>query len=489
VREAAAVERFLDRSGLYALRTAVAEFLPRSRYAQPVAEHVTDWLGSVPADEWEPPAVEPLQRLAVEHAWVAAAADPESDDDTDNVLTVLADDPATDPEIAAAARVWRQHVRYGLWQVADPTPSPGLWCVDLVTGQELYVAFAREQTEGLPCWAVLLGAVVPLDGAWRAAGTLIRVSPAEADALYETIQAATGLVTAELGGRRPGKRDLTQARRPARFGSAPPHNVYAYLHEPAPSVAAVLLGRVIGSLLPRLYAEVHTARAIPPGLTNTDGDPLCMIKARVRIRDAPEVAARLATHPDISTEPDGDGRMSWLGRDIPAGQRAAMLAEARAQLRAQGHPDAEITDPDGPQRWVRGQLRLRGDELTIQVNSRQRLRGLLDLLAELGAEPTVLDQSQLDPVQDLPWPAGYRALAGGLAAPEQGWERHWLDEPVPALRGRTPRQTADSDDWPLLEGLLRQLEYDADLHAYDGQPGADTTWLRNQLDMPSDRYI
>lgn len=26
-----------------------------------------------------------------------------------------------------------------------------------------------------------------------------------------------------------------------------------------------------------------------------------------------------------------------------------------------------------------------------------------------------------------------------------GFEEHWLDEPVPALRGRTPRQTANSD--------------------------------------------
>src|SRR5205807_10532602 len=121
--------------------------------------------------------------------------------------------------------------------------------------------------------------------------------------------------------------------------------------------------------------------------------------------------------------------------------------------------------------------------------SGQRLHRLLDLLRELSAEPTVLDQSHVDPARDLPWPAGYRALPGGLAPPEEGWERHWLDEPVPALRGRTPRQTADSDDWPLLEAVLRQLEYDAELLAHDCKPAPNTAWLRNQLDMPTDRFI
>jgi len=487
-REAAAVERFGDRSGLYALRTAVAEFLPGSRYDGPVAEHVAEWLDGVETDAWEPPDLEPLRRLAIEHAWIAAGADQNSDSDEDNVLTALAEDRATPPEIAAAARVWREHVRYGLWQVADPTPGPGLWCVELVTGHELYVAFAPEQVQHLPRWSVLLGALVPLDGAWRATGTLIRATPAEADALCETIRAATDMLISHLGGGRPSRNAMARARRPAPFGSAPPHNVHAYLTEPASAPAVVLLSRVAGSLLPRLVAELHAARAATPAPTNTDGDPLRMIKARVRVHDPDDLTAQLADDPDFEADPDDPARLSWYGQQIPAAQAAAMLAEVRAQLRAQGHHNADITDPDRPQRWVRGQLRLHGDQLTVEVNSQHRLDRLLELLDELGARPTVIDQTTVDPTQDLPWPAGHLPLGGGLAPPEDGWEGQWLDEPVPALRGRTPRQAASSDHWPLLEGLLRQLEYDADLLALDGQRGADTAWLRDQLDMPADKF-
>jgi hypothetical protein len=99
-----------------------------------------------------------------------------------------------------------------------------------------------------------------------------------------------------------------------------------------------------------------------------------------------------------------------VGALIPDGQRKAMMAEAIAQLRAQGHKDVEA--PAGPQRWVRGVLRVHGREITIEVNSQQRLTRLLDLLRKV---------------------AGQRAAQGGTAAAAEGWEKFWLNEKVPAL--------------------------------------------------------
>ncbi len=69
----------------------------------------------------------------------------------------------------------------------------------------------------------------------------------------------------------------------------------------------------------------------------------------------------------------------------------------------------------------------------------------------------------------------------------KGWEKHWLDEQVAALRGRTPRQAARGKQRPLLEALLRQFEYEADLLAAEGKSGVDTGWLREELDMGHDR--
>jgi hypothetical protein len=481
-REAAAVAGFADRSGMYALRTAVTEYLTTSVYEKPLGEHVADWFGTAGAKSWPPTEQEALYRLAVEHAWVAAGLDDRSDDDHDNVLSALAADGDTPTTVAAAAAAWLDGVWYGLWQVPDPSPGPGLWCVELVSGHQRYVALAAEQTEGLTRWAVLAGAIVPLDGAWRATGTLIRLSPPEADGMCETIRAAGETIVGEVAGK-PDRRAAARARRPTPFAIAPPHNVYAYLQEPATPSVTERLSQVTGSLLPRLLGELQSARATPPAMTNTDGDPLRLIKARIRVRDAAQLEARLADHPDF--DPDGDGGWSWLGQHIPEAQHAAMFAEARAQLRLQGHPDGGIAESDGSKRWIRGQLRRDRDELTVQINSQQRLDRLIAILDECGAQPTIIDQSRVDPTQDLPWTPGQRVMRGGQAPVEEGWARHWLDERVPALRGRTPRETARSDDWPLLEGLLRQFEYAADTAG--NSPELDpTAWLRDQLDMPID---
>ena len=84
---------------------------------------------------------------------------------------------------------------------------------------------------------------------------------------------------------------------------------------------------------------------------------------------------------------------------------------------------------------------------------------------------------------DIPDPpagaqAGVVPRLGGQAA-EQGGQ-------VPALGGRTPRKAAAGPERPLLEALLRQFEYEADLLAADGKAGVDTAWLREQLDMTAD---
>ena len=66
-----------------------------------------------------------------------------------------------------------------MWQDARrsryPDPSLGF------AGVPVSLSLAPEQREKLPPWCVLLGAVVPMDGAWGATGTMLQVSPSEAD--------------------------------------------------------------------------------------------------------------------------------------------------------------------------------------------------------------------------------------------------------------------------------------------------------------------
>ena len=73
-------------------------------------------------------------------------------------------------------------------------------------------------------------------------------------------------------------------------------------------------------------------------------------------------------------------------------------------------------------------------------------------------------------------------LAAALATVMQERERRWVDEPVPALRGLTPRQAADD---PVareeLERLLRTLD------DRRGSGGFDTDRIRDLLGLPNER--
>jgi len=269
---------------------------------------------------------------------------------------------------------------------------------------------------------------------------------------------------------------------PIPFGHAEPHGVYADDQEPVSAEMASLMGKVAGAMITRIVADVHRYRATPPAIANTDGDPMCLITATIAVEEG--TAGQLAARPDFDRDSDEPDRVTWWGALIPDGQREAMMAEAMAQLRAQGHQDVEA--PAGPQRWVRGVLRVRGREVTVEVNSQQRLTRLLGILRKVGADPVVTSEKRIDPAMDFAWASGQRASEGGAAAAAEGWEKFWLDEKVPALFGRTPRQAARGRERPYLEAMLRQFEYEAGLLAVDGKTGIDAAWLREQLDMPSD---
>jgi len=488
-RERAAVHRFADRTGLIALRDAVSAFLDGTELGEAVRARVTEELSVTDDVDWSPEDRVAFGKLAEEIALLTVDPAHQGDETLDDVedllaeddppgtpLRVFATDPSTPSVLAARALAWHEHIHYGLWRIDDPVPAPGLRCIDIVSGIERYVEFPAEAIAGLPRWTVWLGGMVPVDGIWRSTGVGVRLSPAEADAAAESINQG-GLAMAQALA---GEPEVPHA--PIPFGHAEPYGVYADDQEPVPARVASLMGKVAGAMVTRIAADVHRYRATPPAIANTDGDPMCLISATIAVEEG--TVGKLAARTDFDRDSDELDRVTWWGALIPDGQREAMMAEAMAQLRAQGHKDVEA--PAGPQRWVRGVLRVRGREITVEVNSQQRLTRLLGILRKVGGNPVVISEKRIDPAQDFAWPVGQRASPGGTAAAAEGWEKFWLDEKVPALLGRTPRQAARGRERPYLEAMLRQFEYEAGLLAVDGKTGIDTAWLRGQLDMPGD---
>jgi hypothetical protein len=285
--ERAELDRFADRAGLYALRDAMRVLVEERRPELQVllADSIRGWMerlqdaqGDDADDELGPwpggdeGRSEALFRLAIEHAWLL-----DDEDEGDGLapelersaapLALLATDPEVSPEISSAAREWLATVTYGLWQVSDPEPGPGLWLTDVVTGVRRYGAVPPEQLPGMSRWSVLLGALVSLDGVWRSTGAVALLRPSEGDGAAEWVHEASVAIAKALSGKR--------GRRPGRRREPEPHGVLVEVADSLHPGVAVLMSKVLGSLLPGIAGDVCGVGARPARSSRTPRATAC----------------------------------------------------------------------------------------------------------------------------------------------------------------------------------------------------------------------
>lgn len=202
-------------------------------------------------------------------------------------------------------------------------------------------------------------------------------------------------------------------------------------------------------------AAVIAQAGAPPEVFNTEGEPMVVCETRYQVPGAAALAAL-----DGVLDAEGGGRWS------------------------------ESVEVDG-RTWLRGSVTLDGDELVVTANSRersQRLRSTVEaavpgarLVAESATPAAELmakggGPRPRSPAEPLPAEA-----AELLASFVREQEDRWVDEPVPALGGFTPRQAAAD---PTRREQLRALLHDFDRHR--PPPGAatlDTTRLRAMLGL------
>jgi len=487
------LERFGSRKLLYRLRDAMVAFVDDwPELSQHIAGALREWLEQLADDELVDldelvegggelvhERHEGLMRMAIERAWVT-----ESDPDDDELeldedpgpstapLALLAHDPQTAPDIAEAAHGWLETCEYGLWQVRDPAGSPGVWLTDIASGVRRYAAVPPEQLEQAGKWGVFLCPLVAIDGVWRTTGAALHLRPAEADAAAELVR----MVQSDLERVMRGKR----ARGPRPSDREPePHGVLVERAEPLDPLLTGVSSVAIRHLLPVIVSEVWRRRQDGPTLANTDGHRLKFITALVSVRNQVAAAKQLAAHQDFKTEDDGE--LTWWGRELTGMEQASALAPLRAQF----GDDEPIDNSDETPRWLRGRLRSTAQGFKVEVNSDERLQALMGVLEELGLEPELGRHSAIDPPMDLPpIRVGRPTPFGSSRDAIDAWLKHWPDERLPALGGRTPRATAQlTGQRPRLEELLREFEHDAWLLEREGAPTPDIDRLRTELGM------
>lgn len=183
------------------------------------------------------------------------------------------------------------------------------------------------------------------------------------------------------------------------------------------------------------------APGLPIEMRNTEGEPLHFVTATYRVVDPLATAAALAR----KLRDEGDGRF------------------------------VETVTRHG-QPWLRGSIRLEGDRATIEANSARRADRLERTL--LGAAPgaRLVEREERSVEDALEEPAAGRkgkpaaepidldANPEAAAALEEfirDYEDRWVDEPIPALGGLTPRQAATNEAArPELEALLDDMAWE-----------------------------
>ena len=204
-------------------------------------------------------------------------------------------------------------------------------------------------------------------------------------------------------------------------------------------------------------ADAVAAILAPPRLANTDGEDLVAHTLTWRVADPTIIGDAIVA---AGLQADGDG--SWTLVRNSKNQDNTVIAS----------------------------VVLDGDELSVEVNSAERAAELQGIVADAlpDAELTGVDARPFEMPADGPVRTSHAnlvdmddpAIRAVLAEHVAGLERRWLDESIPALGGRTPRQAAED---PIGREDLTRLLASFPVPA-NGQIGAmDPDRLRSALGL------
>ncbi|UCF67200.1 MAG: SEC-C domain-containing protein [Acidobacteriota bacterium] len=226
----------------------------------------------------------------------------------------------------------------------------------------------------------------------------------------------------------------------------------------------------------------------PPKLSNTDGDPLLFHELRYAIDSPHEAALALAVLDEQAARRDEDPfescRRDALGRIVEAS-----ISWNRCEPGVSAGADSTIL----------GSIRISHRVMTVEVNSKRRasriqreIKRLLGKRARLEATSIEDADTMLERAASVPpTPDSLRRERESRELNERPevqamlrrtLEKHyhaWIDERLPALRGRTPREAvADSDGRERVEALLLEAE-----RGQAGKAGVDFTRIRRELGL------
>jgi hypothetical protein len=278
--------------------------------------------------------------------------------------------------------------------------------------------------------------MVSFDGLWRSLPGLVLLSPAEADTLLGRVHELAGVVA---------ERDPEVAmERPV---ETIPHSMWIEA-APPPHQISVLVNDTFVTLLPNLLAEALTASKPQPAVS----DDAVAVRALVTAGDLGALWGGLLERDDVHRHRCDE---LWWSSDMDSGEDSAN--------------DIQAT------------IRLDDGSLAISVGAKAHLDAALAVMREIEPSAMVVRQTTSPAgAPPAPWAAAHGVTAQAVAL----WERQWPDEAAFALHCYSPREAAGTNDsQPLVELMLRELEFHAARARAEGRPAPDMAVVRDGLGM------
>jgi hypothetical protein len=254
--------------------------------------------------------------------------------------------------------------------------------------------------------------------------------------------------------------------------------------------------RLFSAAALELMRFVPAGRCAAPSLFTAEGDPLVDGRTSWRITE-PATALELLDDPP---------QLAWVGESEDGSGEAFQWTVPREQLRMSETPlppgalrfESSLTELPG--RVCLATFELIDQELRCTAVSEARLDAAIELMRQrLGALAVLRDRSILPIEADLssPGPDHSQQQRKPPTAPAADRDvehqllndhyRRWLDEPLPALEGRSPREASRGTQRDELELLLRGIENRVERARRGGAAWPDLSWLREELGLNAGR--
>jgi hypothetical protein len=232
--------------------------------------------------------------------------------------------------------------------------------------------------------------------------------------------------------------------------------------------------------LPPLFHEAWlTAIFEPPvpKLANTAGEEMIATRVSFHVEDEAALERALDGEREEGLGRTGSGAWHWSEKSTPA---AGDVSLGTFVLRS-GVLTIETNSVERGKRARELVERLSGKAIkhrgTTHEDVRRKVMEALTARALGRADASDLEKSSPPPID----PNVAEALVLDHYARHY---RAWVDEPVPALDGRTPRQAAQSRDLQSrVEDLIRGLEGMYERALKDGEPAYDPSWMWAELGL------